>query len=105
MIYMGLICQKKTGQLPITIVTLPLCDEMQDQQNPEAGTALSTRPRLIVGYKFINNDDGCVIWHETYSSECSSSVFNGVTRLNEARAGSIRENLSSFIEGKSKWYS
>ncbi|MGR3310561.1 MAG: hypothetical protein ACUZ77_07265 [Candidatus Brocadiales bacterium] len=50
----------------------------------------STRARLMVGYKFINNDDGRVIWHETYLSEFGSYEDG------------IREQLSFFIEGINK---
>jgi hypothetical protein len=77
----------------------------QDQQYPTGpGTknGFSTRSRLIVGYKFINNDDGRVIWHETYQSDFGSAALVGSTRINRACEGSIRENLSFFIEGINK---
>lgn len=63
------------------------------------------RARLVVSYRFVDRM-GRVIWLETYESEFGSTAFSGATRNNESREGSVRENLSSLVQGiKERWQS
>lgn len=74
----------------------------QDQQYPRVW---EYRALLIVEYKFVDRNEGRVVWHETYQSEFSSvnSSLPGYISIRrtsiEAREGSVRENLSSLIKG------
>ncbi|MFQ5965796.1 MAG: hypothetical protein ACE5KZ_16105 [Candidatus Scalinduaceae bacterium] len=70
-------------------------------QDYDRSFSFQVRSRLIVGYKFINKD-GRLIWHESYLSEFSPAASPLSNAFTKSREGSIRENLSSFIEGISK---
>ena len=59
--------------------------------------------KIVVSYKFIDRA-GNVIWLESYESEFGSVAFAAKTTHVRAREGSVRENLSSLMQGiRERW--
>ena len=72
-------------------------------QDQRVGPGLQYTAMLVASYKFVDRA-GKVVWLESYESEFSSVAFAGATRTVEAREGSVRENLSSLIQGiRERW--
>src|SRR3989344_406152 len=59
--------------------------------------------KIVVSYKFIDRA-GNVVWSESYESEASFIAFAAKTTHVRAREGSVRENLSSLMQGiRERW--
>jgi len=72
-------------------------------QSQSASLMLEYRAKLTVSYRITDTTDK-IVWFKTFESEFSSHAFSGATRTVEAREGSVRENLKSFINGlKTSW--
>ncbi len=77
--------------------TLNLTAIVRSQGQSVSGM-LEYRAKLTISYR-ITDTSGKLVWFKTYESEFSSHAFSGATRTVEAREGSVRENLQSFIKG------
>ncbi len=60
---------------------------------------LEARVHLIVEYRFVNKDDGRVVWQETYISEYDFASIIGASRTIGANEGAVRDNVSLLIDG------
>ena len=59
--------------------------------------------KIVVSYKFIDRA-GNVIWLESYESEFSHGFASNKTAEVRSREGSVRENLSSLMQGiRERW--
>ena len=59
---------------------------------------------LIVDYRLVDAKDGETIWHKTYRTEFSSALA-GYPTISDAREGSVRENLLTFINDLNQKFS